>query len=222
MSICPFCKKATEDTFRCQVCKNILYPLPAGMVYVPSGESIMGDQQLNNVRKVFLEGFFIDIYPVTNIEYKKFDNSFSYKRGTEEHPAVSVTWYEAQEYAKSKGKQLPTEDEWEKAARGEDGNIYPWGNSFEKGRCNYKRWRCGKITPVAAFPLGKSPYGCMDMSGNIWEWTASPYDDEGKVLKGGACSSPSKKFLRPAWKIKGFPKSMLSFGFRCVIGINPI
>jgi len=222
MSICPFCKKKTEDKLRCQVCKNMLCALPPGMVYVPSGESIVGDEQLNNVRKVFLEGFFIDIYPVTNVEYKKFDSSFSYRRGTGEHPAVSVTWYEAQEYAKSKGKRLPTEDEWEKAGRGEDGNTYPWGNDFVREKCNYKRLRIfGKITPVQAFPLGKSPYGCIDMSGNIWEWTASAYDDNGKVLKGGAWSSPSKKFLRPAWRIKGFPKSMLGFGFRCVSSIAP-
>jgi formylglycine-generating enzyme required for sulfatase activity/predicted MPP superfamily phosphohydrolase/energy-coupling factor transporter ATP-binding protein EcfA2 len=99
-------------------------------------------------------------------------------------PVVGISWYEAVAYANwlskvtKKDYRLPTEAEWEKAARGTDGNIYPWGNKFDKSLCN--SWESGlqQTSPVGIFPKGKSPYSCFDMAGNVWEWCADWYDEE--------------------------------------------
>ena len=99
-------------------------------------------------------------------------------------PVVGVSWYEAVAYAcwlaKEMGKpyRLPTEAEWEKAARGTKGLIYPWGNEFDKNKCNYRETRLGRTSPVGIFPGGESPYGCVDMAGNVWEWCLDWFGDE--------------------------------------------
>ena len=92
---------------------------------------------------------------------------------------VEVSWYDAKSYSQwlsqvtGKGYRLPSEAEWEKGARGSDGRIYPWGNWWDARRCNSKEGRQGNTTPVAAYPKGASPYGLLDMVGNVWEWTRS-------------------------------------------------
>ncbi len=222
MNNCIFCKEKISDTFRCPKCSNIVVPAPEGMTYIPSGKFLMGENRLRGAlpeKEVFIPGFFIDIYPVTNKEYREFEKDYSFKRGEEEHPAISICWYDAQEYAKSKGKRLPTEAEWEKAARGEGDRKYPWGNEFNRSLCNFKKWGIlKKTTPVKEFPKGASPYGCFDMAGNVWEWTSTEYDGDGRVLKGGAWSSPSIKFLHVSSRLKGLPRAMLNFGLRCAKG----
>ena len=104
-------------------------------------------------------------------------------RGKEIHPVVYVSWHDALKYcqwlteATGKNITLPSEAEWEKAARGaNDALIFPWGNEFDAKRCNVNESGFGGTTPVGIFPNGASPYGCLDMAGNVWEWTRSLYD----------------------------------------------
>lgn len=156
--------------------------------------------------KVYLNAYFIDKYPVTNAQYKKFIESGGYMQKTfwsddgwqyivqakplenneldgafhdqADCPVVNISWYEAEAFASWAGKRLPTEAEWEKAARGTDGRIYPWGNEFDKTRLNCAEAKIEKPTAVTKYPQGQSIYGCFDMAGNVWEWTADWYDSQ--------------------------------------------
>lgn len=207
------------------------------MVLVEAGEFVMGTSeeeiraiaQANQVplsffngqyprRKVYVDSFLIDKFLVTNAEFQEFKPSHTFPPGHENHPATHVTWYEAQEYARWIGKELPTEEEWEKAARGTDGRRFPWGEEWEPARCNTRLSGYGGTTAVDRFPSGVSPYGCYDMSGNVWEWTSTWLNDERKqkILKGG---SWSKYGILPwCWyRFNYEPDSGYSnVGFRCV------
>lgn len=157
-------------------------------------------------REIFLNAYFIDKYPVTNAQFSQFIEANGYKQkvywseagwqynldfnpldgdeidailqGDKDCPVVNVSWYEAEAFAHWAGKRLPTEAEWEKAARGTDGRIYPWGNEFDKTRLNCAEAKIEKSTPVTKYPQGQSVYGCFDMAGNVWEWTADWYDSQ--------------------------------------------
>lgn len=145
------------------------------MVKIPAGVFLFGEEK----EKVETKEYFIDVYPVTNVEYKKFVEATGYPdpaswrngnwpTGKENHPVVEVNWASASAYAEWAGKRLPTNEEWEKAARGIDGRIWPWGNEFDREKCNTYS---GDTTPVGQYsPQGDSPYGCQDMAGNVWEW----------------------------------------------------
>lgn len=107
--------------------------------------------------------------------------------GLEEHPVVYVDLEDARAYARWAGKRLPTEQEWQYAAQGPDGHVYPWGDAWEDGHCN--DGRSGGTTTVTAFPQGRSLFGCYDMCGNTWEWTESERSDGRTrfcVVKGGS------------------------------------
>lgn len=189
----------------------------AEMVLVPEGAFIMGLREgealseMNPSRIVYLKSFYIDVYEVTNVLYRRCviegacsDPSWNTdypatihedgkKWYTTEHmdnyPVVGATWRQSVEYCRWANERLPSSAEWEKAARGVDGRKYPWGDKWDGTKAN---WDDGgkidgftKIAPVGSFPAGKSPYGVMDMAGNVREWV----DD--LVLKGGSWySSP--------------------------------
>lgn len=170
---------------------------PEGMVYVPPGEFIMGseigDADESPQHLASTKGFFIDQYEVSNASYKKVNASHTYAAGKDNSP-VLVTWEQANAYAKAIGKRLPTEKEWEKAARGTDGRLFPWGDTYDESFIQYDS-RQG-IGETIAKP--QSPYGCYDMAGGVMEWTSDwyapyrgnpvpsdKYGEKFKVLKGG-------------------------------------
>jgi len=164
------------------------------MAYIPAGEFIMGspegegsnDEQPQH--RVYLDAYFIDIYEVTNAQFAQFVTATGYQgegdwrkyytSGKEKHPVVNVTWNDANAYCQWAGKRLPTEAEWEKAARGTDGRRYPWGNEWAPSKCNAAGSADGyeRTAPVGSFPASASPYRVMDMAGNVWEWVADWYD----------------------------------------------
>ncbi|MBX3303410.1 MAG: SUMF1/EgtB/PvdO family nonheme iron enzyme [Nitrospira sp.] len=188
-------------------------PAPPGdMVKVPKGTFLYG---VEKTRETIDHDYWIDQYAVTNEQYRAFIEVGGYedqqywspewwqwkmkenftepeywndtKRNKPNHPVV-VCYFEAEAYAKWAGKRLPSEQEWEKAARGEDGRRYPWGEEFDKNLCNCEESGIGHTTPVTQYPNGVSPYGCFDMAGNVWEWCSSWYDDRygRRVLRGGS------------------------------------
>ena len=137
--------------------------------------------------------------------------------GYENHPVTFVSWHGAGAHTNWAGKRLPTEQEWEKAARGTDGWIYPWGNAFEQKFCNTREAGPKHTTPVDLYPAGKSPFECWDMAGNIWECTESWYDEDEdvKVLRGGSWFNTAE-VCRCATRDLDHPFGRSYFiGFRC-------
>ena len=162
------------------------------MVLIPAGEFQMGSDKGEGdekpVHTVYLDAFYIDTHEVTVGEYKQFvaatnhralPNSVSRTSPTDRHPVVEVSWRDAMAYAQWAGKRLPTEAEWEKAARGGlIGQVYPWGNASDSTKANYnKRTKSGthdrRTTPIGMYPA--NDYGLYDMSGNVAEWCLDTY-----------------------------------------------
>ncbi len=151
---------------------------PIGMVLVPAGEFVCGTDNSSPDeaprRVIHLDAFYIDRYEVTNADFAKVFPDHKYPEGRKFCPVTGVTWHRAVAYAQAVGKRLPTELEWEKAARGVEGREYPWGNEFDPSRCNVGPGSI--LRKVGEARAGVSPYGCHDMGGNAYEWTASWYD----------------------------------------------
>jgi formylglycine-generating enzyme required for sulfatase activity len=133
-------------------------------------------------REFVVPGFWIDVVPVTCTQYKRFCDATGYQvpkywadgripEGRQDHPVVSVSWDDVLAYCSWVGKRPPYESEWEKAARGSDGRIWPWGNEYREGCGNIDRGAAAGTQPMGSFPQGASPYGCLDMAGNVFEWT---------------------------------------------------
>lgn len=218
------------------------------MMLVPAGEFLMGsasdEADERPPRRLALPGFYIDRFEVTHELYAKFLAATGHEAPVDwpqgkmpeklaRFPVVNVTFADAQAYAKWAGKRLPTEMEWEKAARGTDGRIYPWGNSAAGKKVGAGADAGEKIHPVGSFADDVSPYGVRDMAGNVWEWTSSWYDaypgNEGleiqygkkyKVIRGGGgidyYQAASTK--RCSDRAMSFPYGKYdALGFRCVM-----
>ncbi len=187
---------------------------PPGMVYVAGGDFLTGsndadkDDDVAPLHREFVPSFYMDKTEVTNAAYKKVVPDHQFPKGEENLPVTNVVYAEAAAYAKAVGKRLPTEAEWEKAARGTDGRRYPWGNDYDEKRVASrahpgktltarpsmvkKPGQCAigasRVRPTGSAPGGVSPYGCVDMSGNAWEWVQGFYhgNPDQRLLRGGA------------------------------------
>ncbi|MEO0073668.1 MAG: SUMF1/EgtB/PvdO family nonheme iron enzyme [candidate division WOR-3 bacterium] len=178
---------------------------------------------------VTLHDVFIDRFPVTNARYAAFltatnGRSPEYwldpRYNHPDQPVTGISWHEAAAYASWAGKRLPTEEEWEAAARGTDERIWPWGNTFEKGYCNSREWHSDRPLPVGSMPRGISPVGCHDMAGNIWEFTSTDWQYMGKVIRGGSYQH-SAAYCRTTcrWAIDPDLRGKTTIGFRCCMDI---
>ena len=243
-----------DDAFCQQVWQNIL---GLQMVWVPSGLFTMGSDKSKDPgayddeqpqHQVTLPGYWIGKYPVTAAQFRGFVEESGYQLGNktglrrpDDHPVIYVTWHGAVAYCRwlteKSGIQitLPSEAEWEKAARGTDGRIYSWGNEWDASRCNTSKGGKRGTTPVGAYPQGASFYGMMDMAGNVWEWTRSlykeyPYDpDDGRedldaegrrVVRGGSFIV-GRSYVRCAFRDGYLPDSRSGDkGFRLVSPIS--
>jgi formylglycine-generating enzyme required for sulfatase activity len=220
-------------------------PIPEGMVLVPGGTFDMGreggDEFERPVHQVTVASFLLDRTEVTNLQYREYvvaTGSLSpphwlngtYRAGEEQFPVVNITWEEAREYAKWAGKRLPSEVEWEYAARGKDRRLYPWGDEWDSDRANTERGANGLPMAVGSFPDGASPFGLLDMCGNVWEWTAddlTSYDNPtaslgmGKVIRGGAYDVPRTRALTTYRGVVPPANRYDKTGFRCAGDLSP-
>ena len=216
----------------------------AEMVYVPAGEFLMGsedadaDSDEDPEHTVYLDAYWIYKHEVMNAQYRQCiedgvcsGDLSGYPEN--DYPAVYIDWYDASAYCEWAGGRLPTEAEWEKAARGTDGQTYPWGEAdpncslAQYGGCSLE------IVPVGSFLAGASPYGALDMAGNVWEWVADWYDTDYyqnspsqnptgpasgtiRVRRGGSWVS-HVRFLRASGRSGRSPDNWNSnSGFRCL------
>ena len=231
------------------------------MVYVPSGIFLMGSDEENDQadndefpqHEVYLDGFWIDRYEVTNQQYEmcvdvgvcdppaekgSFTRDMYYTHPEyANYPVVWVNWFDANRYCEWAGKQLPTEAQWEKAARGVDGREFPWGNEIiDETRANFGS-NVGDTTEVGFYsPRGDSPYGCADMAGNVLEWVKDwysrdyqPFLDQvenpqgasssylgARVARGGSWIYPARR-ARSALRVDRVPELQEgNIGFRCI------
>jgi formylglycine-generating enzyme required for sulfatase activity len=224
-------------------------PRQVPMALVPAGEFTMGSTLKADekpVHRVYIDAFYMDKYHVTVGQYAKYLEATGEEAPPEweimnqpshqKRPVVNVSWSDAATYCKWAGKRLPTEAEWEKAARGTDGRLYPWGNEAPtRLHANFgkKEWAYHMaLVPVGMFELGKSPYGIYDMAGNAWEWVNDWYDHDyykkspmknpqgpatgkSKVVRGGNWLY-IQEFLRSSFRFNADPSGrQFGYGFRC-------
>ncbi|MEE9257985.1 MAG: SUMF1/EgtB/PvdO family nonheme iron enzyme [Nitrospinaceae bacterium] len=253
-------------------------PLEGNMVLVPAGHFIFGTDKKDETgealslgipkpwhadetprQQIFLKSFYLDRFEVTNRRYKIFIDDVggvfppewknnSYPEGLDDHPIIQVNWFDAVNFCNWAGKKLPTEKQWEKAARGTEGNEYPWENSFQPGKANLPDKPGSRIQPasVGSFPEGATSLGIHDLAGNVWEWVAddyapykgsdykSEYFDNGlKVLRGmssrdighfpgAAYQAALEQFARSGYRQFGDPdQGAPDVGFRCASENKP-
>jgi formylglycine-generating enzyme required for sulfatase activity len=204
---------------------------------------------------VYLDAFYVDKYEVTNAQYRACmeagacdtpkNTTYYGNADYAKHPVVYVTWDDADAYCRWAGERLPTEAQWEKAARGTDGRTYPWGKTFDGSKLNFCDKNCpynykdasvddgyAGTAPVGSYPDGASPYEALDMAGNVWEWVADWYNSDyyasspesnpkgpasgdERVLRGGSWSYYAAS-VRAASRGKPAPGPDHDVGFRCV------
>jgi formylglycine-generating enzyme len=240
------------------------------MVRIPRGEAIFGtgpddpyfkENSTDREKPQFkadIPEFYLGVYSVTNEQYFKFVKETGHRppdRATwgdpvwkngkfpeekAKHPVVCVSWHDAKAYCRWAGLSLPTELQWEKAARGFDGRLYPWGNKWDENKLrNLNNAGSGTTCAVDEYPQGASPFGLFHMSGNVWEWCEDWYEanaheryarkdltlpnsGKSKVLRGGSWHGDNPLPFRCAVRLDMNPEDRASVtGFRCAREIHP-
>ncbi len=230
------------------------------MGYAIDNDKSWGDTDEEPVHKVFLNEYWIDRYEVSSEEFARFlndkqkdvvryidlgpavmvenrDGSYQPRDGYSSYPVNRVSWFGADAFCRWKGKRLPTEAEWEKAARGEDQRIFPWGNDYPHNdfvtfRRKFSKLKFEALEPVDSMERGQSPYGLHHMAGNVWEWVADWYEDHyyqdsprenpqgpetgiSKVLRGGNWYYKAY-YMRTTYRFNERPEKFNVWqGFRC-------
>lgn len=216
------------------------------MIWIPGGAFVMGtttcDADEAPEHRVDVKGFYLDATEVSTGDYARCvaDGRCSAevpqqddenedgthcnapRRDRAEHPMNCVTWTQADQFCRVHDKRLPTETEWEFAARGPEGRAFPWGNAWDPDRLCWNR--TDGTCPIGATRAGDTPLGLVDMAGNVWEWTASlycdydgsPCNDTGYVDRGGGWISEDARLVHSAHRGRGDPETWASYlGFRC-------
>ena len=238
-------------------------PFEPEMILISAGEFLMGsdpkkDKDTRDIERpqhtLYLPDYYLAKTPLTNTQYAAFVAAAGYETprhwkggeppgGKEDHPVVNVSWHDAVAYCRwlaeltGKPYRLPTEAEWEKAARGTDARIYPWGDRWDETRCNSAEGGIGDTMSVEAYPKGASPYGLLDMAGNVWEWCAThrgkkyPFTvgdewsdnylsgESPRVLRGGAFFD-LQRYVRGASRLRDTPNYRDHYvGFRLAMSL---
>ncbi len=183
------------------------------MAIIPGGKFLFGEDK----KKIEVSDFYIDKYEVTNAQYKKFRSEHTFPAGKEDFPVVEISYFDAEEYCKSLGKRIPKAEEWEKAARGTDGRIYPWGDKFDSKNINSSEAAKEGPVKVGSFEKGKSPYGVYDMVGNVSEWTDT-WDSKKqyRITRGGSYFDGAD-LNKTTSTLMSIPDDVHEYiGFRCV------
>ena len=210
-------------------------------VRIPMGHFLMGDTRDKKafVHKVHLEAFWIDTREVTNAQYREFVTATTSstprywkdaKYSAPDQPVVGISWTDADAYCQWKNRRLPTEAEWERAARGTQSRLFPWGDRFDAAKTNTREAKTRRPLPVGTFLGGATTEGLFDMSGNVWEWCQDWFEEEyyrvsplhnpegpasGKkrVIRGGGWSAPHVHMAKRRGEKPD--KTYPSLGFRC-------
>jgi formylglycine-generating enzyme required for sulfatase activity len=245
--------EATAPTGQKMV-KQRMALIPAGPFWMGNngrGADGPGDKDEQPLHKVSVAAYFIDVYETTNAMYKEFVDATkheapklwkngAYPPAKANHPVVYVSWEDATEFCKWAGKRLPSEAEWEKAARSTDKRVFPWGNHFDPMKANTPQYwmamhqtEIADTMPVGSFEAGKSPYGLYDMAGNVYEWVNdwylpypgnqfpnNHYGTKNKIVRGGSwydCLSYGCGLSSPTYNRSRFNPDIRNkgFGFRC-------
>ncbi len=209
--------------------------VPAGCFQMGSTDGDGNEQPVHEV--CFDTPFWIDMYEVTNVQTGGASPECAQYSSDDNQPRVCINWIEVKSYCASRGARLPTEAEWEYAARGPDGLVYPWGNEWNS---DLAVWNADQAAEVGSKPGGASWVGALDLSGNVWEWVsdwygsyssgrqvnpqgpaAGEYSDY-RVLRGGSWVSLGSYYLRAALRDGSGPDLRFNyFGFRCALSYSP-
>ena len=202
------------------------------MVYVPAGIFYHLSKCKDNIvsQRSHLPAFWIDDVPVITVVYENYCQGILHKcreklhlKPKEKylyHPQTCVSWEEADKFAECHRKQLPTRAQWEKAARGETTRLWPWGNTWDSSKCNSLASKFDSTTPVGKYPKGRSPYGCYDMAGNVFEWLKDADEPDNFKFNHGASYNRGRTDQTTMY-VESDPlsKKMTDVGFRCVFSI---